>query len=94
MDAEGQAEELAQLRATRRRIIRMRTAEQRYGRHEHRADTDAKQRANTIPHEQLPDQSPDTLIRLQTEQAMVEFDRASLFDDRTADDIPADTVDL
>lgn len=95
MDHDPSSEPLAQAKATRRRIRRLRAAERRLGQHEHAAEADAERRANTLPPPATrpADQHVDAATLLHVEQDLIAFERASLITDRDLEDVD-DSVDL
>jgi len=82
-DDDGTAERLAQARAQRRRLGRLRTAERRDGVHEHAADAAADRAAEQDPlTTPLPTTSEATRARLIAEQDAIALDQAGLVSDR------------
>jgi hypothetical protein len=87
-DEDGTAERLAQTRAERRHIRRLRTAERRDAAHERGADRRAELEAET-GYDTLPTPSPssaDNRELLAAEQDAVALERGSLVADREPDD--------
>lgn len=83
-DDDGTAERLAQVRAQRRHLRRLRTAERRDGAHEREAEAAAEREAEA-EHERFtapPAGSGDTRRLLLAEEAALELERASLAADR------------
>lgn len=93
-DDDGSAERLAQTRAERRHVRRLRTAERRDAAHERAADRRAEVEGETgyDPLATPPPPSADTRVLLAAEQdAALALERASLVADREVDDgIPMD----
>jgi hypothetical protein len=87
-DDDGSAERLAQTRANRRHIGRLRTAERRDAEHEHAADRRAEREAETgyDPLATPPMSSADTRQVLAAEQDALALERSSLVADREVDD--------
>ena len=87
-DDDGSAERLAQTRANRRHIGRLRTAERRDAEHEHAADRRSEREAETgyDPLAALPMSSADTRQQLAAEQDALALERSSLVADREVDD--------
>jgi hypothetical protein len=91
-DDDGTAERLAQVRAQRRHLSRLRVAERRDGAHERAAEADAQREA-----EQATDasatpslSSADTRTLLIAEEAALELDRAALLAERDLGDASAE----
>ncbi len=89
-DDDGTAERLAQVRAQRRHVGRLRTGERRDAAHEGAAAAaargEAEQAAGQDPHATPPVASADTRTLLIAEEAALELDRAALVADREIDD--------
>lgn len=87
-DDDGSAERLAQARASRRHIGRLRTAERRDAEHEHAGDRRSEREAETgyDPLATPPMSSADTRQRLAAEQGALAIERSSLVADREVDD--------
>ncbi len=88
-DDDGTAERLSQVRAQRRHIGRLRTAERRDGAHVGAADAAAEREAeagNDPLAATPPLGSGDTRTLLLAEEASLELDRASLVADHDVDD--------
>lgn len=89
-DEDGTAERLAQVRAARRHVGRLRVAERRDAAHERAADSAAKREAETgLGNDPLATplvSSADTRSLLLAEEAALEFDRAGLVADREGDE--------
>jgi hypothetical protein len=87
-DNDGSAEPLAQTRANRRHIGRLRTAERRDAELEHAADRRSKRDAETDydPLATPPMSSADTRQLLAAEQDALALERSSLVADREVDD--------
>ena len=88
-DDDGTAERLSQVRAQRRHVGRLRTAERRDGAHERAADAAAEREAEDS-HDPLATPprlgSADTRTLLFAEEAALELVRASLVADREVDE--------
>ena len=86
-DDDGTAELLAQVRAERRHVPRLRTAQQRDQGRDAETDTDAeREREDRLdPLAAVPLPSADTVTLLIAEQAALEWDRANLVADVEAD---------
>lgn len=91
-DDDGTAERLAQTRADRRHLRRLRTAERRDAAHEHAADRRAEVEAETgyDPLATPPLPSADTRQQLATEQDELSLERSNLVADRADDGIEMD----
>ena len=88
-DEDGTAERLAQVRAERRHVERLRVADRRDAAHERAADAVAEREAVGLDHDRLatpPMSGADSRALLIAEEAALELDRASLVADRAAED--------
>jgi hypothetical protein len=89
-DDDGSTERLAQVRAQRRHVGRLRVAERRDGAHERAGESDAQreaeQAASQDPLATPPPSSADTRTLLIAEEAALELDRAGLLADRDVGD--------
>lgn len=89
-DDDGSAQRLAQVRAERRHLARLRVAERRDAAHERAAATAAERQAERAagydPLAAPAVSSGDTRTLLIAEQAALELERGSLVDDREVDD--------
>jgi hypothetical protein len=89
-DDDGTAERLAQVRAQRRHVGRLRVAERRdaanQGAAAAAAEGGAEQAAGQDPHAAPPMASADARTLLIAEEAALELDRAALVADREIDD--------
>jgi hypothetical protein len=87
-DDDGTAERLAQVRAERRHLSRLRVAERRDGAHERAAEADAQREAEQTnePLAAPPMSSADTRTLLIAEEAALELDRAARLAERDVGD--------
>lgn len=89
-DDDGSGERLAQVRAQRRHVSRLRVAGRRDAAHERAAETaaerEAEGRSGLDPTDTPPISSADTRTLLIAEQAALELDRSGLVADREVDD--------
>ena len=93
-DDDGTAERLAEVRAQRRHLGRLRVAERRDAAHERAvaaaAEREAEQATGQDPLATPPVSSADTRTLLIAEEAALELDRAALVADRGVDDREVD----